>query len=42
MKIVTSIINININTAGVYNAELIYMGNTAYNAVKRQTKITIV
>ena len=35
-------INININTAGVYNAELIYMGNTAYNAVKRQTKITIV
>lgn len=35
-------INLKINSAGTYNAELIYMGNTAYNKVTRQTKITIV
>ena len=34
-------ININLNKAGVYNVELYYTGNTAYNAVKRTTKITI-
>ena len=35
-------ININLNKAGVYNVDLYYTGNTAYNAVKRQTKISIV
>ena len=35
-------INLNINKAGTYNAELIYAGNTAYNAVKRSTKISII
>ena len=35
-------INLNINKAGSYNAELIYMGNTAYNAVRKSTKIRIV
>ena len=35
-------ISINIKNTGSYNAELIYLGNTAYNAVKRSTKITIV
>ena len=35
-------ISLNINRAGTYNAELIYMGNTAYNAVKRPTTIRIV
>ena len=35
-------INLKINKAGSYNAELIYMGNSAYNAVRKTTKITLV
>lgn len=35
-------INININTGGIYTAEFKYAGNSAYNAVTRQTKIKIV
>ena len=35
-------ININLNNAGVYNVDLYYTGNTAYNAVRKTTKITIV
>lgn len=35
-------ININLNKAGVYNVDLYYTGNTAYNAVRKTTKITIV
>ena len=34
-------INLKINTAGTYNAELIYTGNTAYNAVRKTTRIFI-
>ena len=34
-------INININKAGIYNAELRYMGNSAYNAVTKGVKIQI-
>ena len=34
-------ININVNTVGVYNAELKYAGNSAYNAVTRKVQITI-
>ena len=34
-------ININVNAAGVYDAELKYGGNSAYNAVTRKVKITI-
>ena len=35
-------ININLNRAGVYDVELYYTGNTAYNAVRKTTKITLV
>ena len=35
-------ININLNKVGVYNVDLYYTGNTAYNAVRRTTKITII
>ena len=35
-------IDLKINTKGTYNTELIYTGNTAYNAVRKTTKITIV
>ena len=35
-------ININLNRAGVYDVELYYTGNTAYNEVKRTTKISII
>ncbi|MER2013330.1 MAG: hypothetical protein ABS871_01675 [Methanobrevibacter sp.] len=35
-------ININLSNVGVYKVDLYYTGNTAYNAVKRTTKITIV
>ena len=35
-------INININQVGVYDVELYYTGNTAYNAVRKTTKISIV
>ena len=34
-------INININKAGIYNAELMYAGNSAYNAVTRKIKISV-
>ena len=34
-------INININAKGIYNTEFKYAGNSAYNAVKRTTKIEI-
>ena len=34
-------IQININKAGTYNAELLYGGNSAYNAVKRPIKFVI-
>ncbi len=34
-------ININVNAVGVYDAELKYAGNSAYNAVTRKVKITI-
>ena len=34
-------ININVNAAGVYNAELKYAGNSAYNAVTRKIQITV-
>ncbi len=35
-------ININLNNVGTYNVDLYYTGNTAYNAVRKTTKITIV
>ena len=35
-------INLNINKAGTYNADLIYLGNTAYNPVRKNTRIFIV
>ena len=35
-------ININVNAVGVYDAELKYAGNSAYNAVTRDVKIRIV
>ena len=35
-------ININLNKVGVYDVELYYTGNTAYNAVRKNTKISIV
>ena len=35
-------INIDLKNVGVYDVELYYTGNTAYNEVKRTTKITIV
>ena len=35
-------ININLNQVGVYNVDLYYTGNTAYNAVRKSTKISIV
>ena len=34
-------ININSNKAGIYNAELMYAGNSAYNAVTRKIKISV-
>ena len=35
-------INIILNKAGVYDVDLYYTGNTAYNEVRKSTKITIV
>ena len=35
-------ININLNNVGVYNVDMYYTGNTAYNTVRKSTKITIV
>ena len=35
-------INLNLNEVGVYDIELYYTGNTAYNEVRKTTKITIV
>ena len=35
-------INLNINRAGTYNVDLIYLGNSAYNPVRKNTKIFIV
>ena len=32
----------NINKKGIYNAELMYAGNSAYNSVKRTVKISVV
>ena len=34
-------ININVNAVGVYDAELKYAGNSAYNAVSKKVQITI-
>ena len=34
-------INLDINAAGIYNAEVKYAGNSAYNAVTRDVKFVI-
>ena len=34
-------INLDINAAGTYNAEVKYAGNSAYNAVTRDVKFVI-
>ena len=35
-------INVNLNKKGLYYADLLYGGNSAYNAVKRTVKIEVI